>query len=232
MTNCLLDLAKGRVDRISRHDSRMRLERMRAQEEFAELQGTFGERLQDHLADYRAGKLERSKVEYRLKRDIRESYRRAFELGKRMAGNLHAIEPQEERWLRRLRYDEFRYLRGFLDDIDAGRGVIAYERRMDMYEKAIREVAWMGWIIGNRDRRRRIVWHYRPGAEHCSDCARYNGRSWTVEGFLRHVRKTGHLPQSGSLECLGYNCGCWLEERFLAEEPVVPQVRRVGRPPA
>lgn len=208
-------LLKANPRRISRFDSRLREERDRAKDRFQEDQRVFGERLQDHLGDYTNGRITRGQAERRLKREIREHYRTAFELGKRMAGNLYLIEPSEEKWLRKLRYDEFKYLRGFLDDIDNGEGKMPYPARMDMYEKAIREVGWMGWLIGNRDRHRRIVWHYSPLKEHCRDCEEYDGKVWTIEGFIKHVQKTGHLPQSGSLECLGYHCGCYLEELFV-----------------
>lgn len=208
-------LAKPVRIRISRSDPRLMLEKKRALKRAEENQADFGEKLQEYLGDYLGGRLTRSQAEYRMKRTIREHYRSAYELGKRSAGNLYLIEPNEERWLKRLRYDEFKYLRGFLDDIDAGKGVMAYDRRMDMYAKAIREVVWMGWLMGNRDRRRRIVWHYSQEKEHCADCAQFDGRSWTVEGFLKHVKRTGKLPQSGALECLGYRCGCWLDEVFV-----------------
>lgn len=210
------DLAKSvaRPPRIARYDPRLIIEKRRAGERIKETQATFGEKLQESLADYQAGHLTRGQVEYRMKRAIREHYRDVFELGKRSAGNLYLIEPHEETWLRKLRYDEFKYLRRFLDDIDNEAGVMAYDRRMDMYSKAIREVYYIGWLMGNRDRRRFIVWHVGD-AEHCKDCRAYDGRRWAVEAFIKHVRHTGHVPNSGSLACLGYRCKCWLEEQFL-----------------
>lgn len=209
----------GNPQRISRFDPQFERERKEALRRMRENQELFAERLSEHLSDLQEGKLTRGQAEYRMKRDIREHYRAAFELGKRTSGNLYLLTHAEERWLKKLRYDEFRYLRGFLDDVEAGRGIMPYPKRLDMYAKAIREVGWMGWLIGNMSPKRRIAWHWAGGKEHCRTCAHLAvegfGRPMPVKQFLKMVKRTGHLPQSGSLECLGYNCGCWLEEQFV-----------------
>jgi hypothetical protein len=157
-----------------------------------------------------------STVEARLKSEIRTTYARAFLLGKRSAGNLTSATPEEQASVMRLRRDEYRYLRGFLGDMRAGGGKMAYDRRMEMYGAAARELYWLGWAMGDTRPGRMIEWRMDAAKEHCGDCLRYSEHGpYSVEQFLREVVSMGHVPQSGALECLGFHCGCWLQDRRL-----------------
>ena len=152
-------------------------------------------------------------IEWRIKAAIREAYTEAFRYGKRAAGNLESVTASEALQLKKLRADEFRYLRKFLGDMRDGKGVMSYERRMDMYRAAAREAYWLGWVLGNTRPDRVVWWVIDPEAESCRDCLRFaRGSPWPIQRFLDEVVKKGFLPRGGRLECKGYNCKCVLRE--------------------
>lgn len=186
-----------------------------AHEAFDFLSDEVAGRLQRHLADYRdpENPTPRTRAEWWMKREIRFFYAAAYREGRHAAGDMRPLDTEDEKLLRRMRLGEYRYLRGFLDDMDAGRGKMNYRRRMQMYADAVRGAFWLGFVRGNRSNRRRIRWVFDPEAEHCKTCAELNGRVWTPRAFLRWYAKTHILPQKGC-ECLS-NCRCHLEEFFV-----------------
>lgn len=157
-------------------------------------------------------------VEDRVVRAIRSYYSRAFLLGKRAGGNLLSISRDERTRLRAVRVDEYKYMRRFLRDIQTGAGKIPYEKRMQFYTYALREAFWLGFTLANQDTTRRIFWYFGNTIEHCTDCQYFASRAdgWPIADFMREAVKTGKLPQSGSLECKGLYCQC-----YLTDKPVV-----------
>jgi len=151
-----------------------------------------------------------STVEARMKSAIRANYRRAFELGKRAAGNLLGITASDERVLETSRRDEYTFLRKFLSDIEARRGTMPYAERMNWYALAARELFWLGFVFADTKATRTITWHLGDTI-HCADCARLAG-SHDAESFARGVRETGMVPQSGALACRGFHCKCRLSD--------------------
>ena len=152
-------------------------------------------------------------IEAQMKSAVREAYQRAFLLGKRASGNLMSATEDEIAWVKKIRLDEFKYLRNFLGDIRTDGGVMSYETRADMYVMATRELYFLGWVLGNRDPKRRILWRRNPKKESCSDCLRFAEHGpYTFAEFMRDVLGKGFLPCSGRLKCLGYRCGCTLED--------------------
>ena len=152
-------------------------------------------------------------VEARLKATIRNAYRDAFLLGKRTAGNLTGITPDEAKALLKVRKDEYIYVRRFLADMRTGAGVMDYGRRMDYYAAAAREAYWLGWVMASRTSRRMISWMRGPTSDSCEDCVRFEQHGpYTADEFYREVASLGYLPQSGRLQCLGKHCQCRLEE--------------------
>lgn len=158
--------------------------------------------------------LSRKTVEDRAVRAIRSYYSRAFLLGKRSAGNLLSISAEERSVLRKVRTDEYKYLRKFFQDIDDKVGKIPYEKRMAFYAHALREAYWLGYCLGDPSKERRIYWYFGNTIEHCTDCARFAARAdgWPMSEFYEQAVKTGKLPQSGNLECKGFYCECYLSD--------------------
>lgn len=153
------------------------------------------------------------KIERQIRKVIRESYSQAFRFGKRAAGNLTSITPAEAARLKRLRLDEYTFLRRFLADVRNGRGRLDYATRMGMYANAIREAYWRGFVLGDRSPERRLKWAFGGTVEHCKDCAAYEARApFTVQEFIRGPLRKGHLPQAGKLECKGIKCQCKIVE--------------------
>lgn len=182
-----------------------------------ELQYDLGEldsRLQCHLAEYLdpANPRTRGSIEWWLKREIRYFYRRAYVEGRRCGNNLKPLDVEDDKVLRRLRLNEFKYLRNFLDDISQGQGVMEYRKRMRMYADALPGVFWYGFVQANRSNRRRIKWRNSP-AEHCETCLPLDGRVWTPRSFMRWYKKNHILPSKG-VKCKS-NCKCYLEDFFL-----------------
>jgi len=170
-------------------------------------------RLQRHLAEYLDPENPRTRgsIEWWLKREIRYFERRAYVEGRRAGRNFTSLDEFDEKRLKRLRYEQFRYLRGFLDDIDAHRGVMGYRRRMRMYADATSGVYWLGFVMANRSNRRRITWRTTP-AEHCPTCLELDGKSWTPRTFMRWHQRYHILPGVNT-QCRS-NCKCFLQESF------------------
>ena len=154
-----------------------------------------------------------TKIERQMKAAVRETYNDAFTLGKRAAGNLLGINPADESAIKHTRIDEYRYMRGFLSDMRDGGGVMSYEKRMTYYAMAARELYWLGWVLADLSKSRKISWKMVPEAEHCADCLRFAKHGpYSADSFWSDVASYGYLPQSGRLACLGINCPCRLVE--------------------
>ena len=152
-------------------------------------------------------------VRWLMKSLIRKTYEEAFMAGKRSGGNLFAITNEDKKAIMKVRYDEFKYLENFMRDMSNGGGVMDYQKRMDYYVKAARELYWLGFVRSNMDATRIITWRTNPEKEHCKTCiSAAAGGPYTAEDFWKNLASKGILPHSGRLECLGYHCGCWLED--------------------
>ena len=136
----------------------------------------------------------RGSTEWWLKYHIKVFYQVEVNEGRRAAGNLDTLSAWEEKELAKLRRTEFKFLRGFLDDIDNGRGTMDYGKRMRMYADAASGPFWLGFVMGDRSKDRRIKWVWNPLADHCQTCRALNGRVWTVEGFIAWYRKWHTMP--------------------------------------
>jgi hypothetical protein len=205
-------------------DALWRQERTRARADLPATLDRFGERFQLLRALYaqNAALVEANvtivklvpltTIEAGIKTTVRDAYEEAFALGKRHAGNLLGVTDEDRKAIRKVRRDEFQYLRGFLRDMREQTGVMDYVLRGDYYRAAARELFWLGFVLSNQNAGRMIVWH-TGRAEHCADCLRFAQHGpYSVEEFMRDVLRAGFLPQSGRLKCRGYNCKCWLDE--------------------
>ncbi len=167
-----------------------------------------------------------------MKKLIRQTYEAAFTAGKRSGGNLFAITDADRKAIQKTRYDEFKYLEKFMADMDRGGGVMDYEKRMDYYAKAARELYWLGFVRADMDPSREIDWRLGQ-AEHCQTCLdAASGSPYTAKEFWDKLASKGILPQSGKLDCLGYKCQCHLEdtrpETDALKSTRKPKLRLVG----
>ena len=145
-----------------------------------------------------------------MKKVIRDMYEQAFLLGKRAGGNLFAVTPKDAAAIKKTRLDEFKYLEKFMADMASGGGKMDYAKRMDYYVMAAREMFNLGFARADLSKERMITWTLGP-TEHCTDClAAADASPMTADVFWQRFGSKGILPQSGKLECLGYNCRCRL----------------------
>jgi hypothetical protein len=143
-------------------------------------------------------------------------YANAYRLGKRASGNLTSVTPEEQSAIKKIRIDEYRFLKGFLADMRSGAGKIDYQDRAAMYGRASFELYWLGYALGNKDPKRRLKWQYGDTYSHCPDCSRFAAHGpYTMEQFQKDIVSAGKLPQSGGLACVGISCKCLLEESFI-----------------
>lgn len=151
-------------------------------------------------------------IQRQMRAAIREAYEQAFVLGKRAAGNLMSPTAEDAAAVKRVLRDEYKYLRRFAADMRSDSGVMSYDRRMDYYAAAVRELFWLGWVRADNSPSREITWVVGP-TEHCIDCLTHSQESpMRMREFAERCLSRGHLPQSGSLACLGYNCQCALQD--------------------
>lgn len=171
--------------------------------------------LQQHLdlaAQFKIPTIPLTTVEARLKATIRNAYTEAFLLGKRTVGNLTSVTPEEAKALRKVRREEYIWLRGFMNDMKAGAGVMDYGRRMAAYANAVRQAYWTGWVYGDKSPGRMVRWAYGPTEEHCESCSGMVAKGpMSIADFLPYVERD-LVPQSGALFCKGILCRCVLED--------------------
>ncbi|KKW13341.1 MAG: hypothetical protein UY48_C0002G0032 [Candidatus Gottesmanbacteria bacterium GW2011_GWB1_49_7] len=173
-------------------------------------QAEFHAHLQHHIRAYRAGLRPRGSAEWWLKKEIRDSYERLFVTGREAAGKFGELTETEVKLLRKLRYQDFKYLRKFLDDLDAGRGVMDYARRMALYAAAGEQAYWAGYLCG-LPQGAAVQWVLGE-AEHCESCPELaTGGPWK-NGIYEptDLLSRGLFPKSLKLACKR-GCQCSLK---------------------
>ena len=170
------------------------------------------ERMQKTLEEFQAGTRTRGSVEWWMKRDIRYFYRRAYKEGLRTGGKYEELTKADERELVKARYKEYRYLKGFLNDIENERGTMPYMQRMRMYADALPGLFWLGMVNANLSDMRRIKW-VLDEAEHCETCIELENRVWTPRQFIAWYNEHHILPGENT-KCLS-NCKCHLEAYYV-----------------
>ena len=177
---------------------------------------------------------------------IRQAYARQFGLGKRAGWNWRDTDAAEDKFLLRLRREEYVFVRRFLDDIERGRISMPIEQRATLYGNAGDEAFWWGFLYADQSADRYLRWVVGE-AEHCSDCrylagdlppddlAKYTnpntvplGGRWGVGVYsAQELALLGVVPQSGKLRCTT-NCRCHLER---ATRPAGKPQARLQRTP-
>jgi hypothetical protein len=173
-------------------------------------------RLQRHLSLYELGRISSSEWHKACAQDIAYFYEQAYRAGRQSVGDPAVrLTPQDKAIVGRLVRDEMDYLKGFGDDMDAGRGRMAYHARMNLYAEATWEAFWNGWVTGDQRPRRQIRWRFGQTMEHCIDCSRFVALGWLpASDFYDRVLAKGYAPRSGMLACQGHRCLCVLVEKI------------------
>ena len=188
----------------------------------------------------------RKDTERAIQGAIRQAYSAQLAYGKRAAWNWRDLDVAEDKFVQRLRQEEFAFVSRFLDDIDAQRLVMPLEQRARLYGQAGDEAFWWGFLYADQSADQYLKWVRSPD-ESCPDClylagdlsaedlADYtNPNAIPVGGRWRNgvysaqeLARLAIVPQSGELTCTT-NCKCRLE-RVLRPEGK-PQSRMQRRP--
>lgn len=153
---------------------------------------------------------------------IRRHLTRAWLEGARAVGiSQEELSTTELKALQRIIAEEMSYVLGFGQEIQANeRGIgklTPFTTRAILWANRYTEVVNLAKVMSKKDQK--LVWIWDPAKEHCVDCARMNGRVYRA----RTLEKFGVLPQSSSLACGGWRCGCSLVPTTDKATP--------GRPP-
>lgn len=108
----------------------------------------------------------RGTIERGLKSAIRSAYREQFRLGKRHGWNWEDLDDAEEKFLERLRREEYVFVKRFLDDIERDRLGMPVAQRAQLYGNAGDEAFWQGYLYADQSRGRYLKW-VNHEAEHC-----------------------------------------------------------------
>ncbi len=188
----------------------------------------------------------RATVERGLKASIRQAYGEQFRLGKRYGWNWEDLDAAEEKFVQRLRREEYVFVKRFLDDIESGNLTMPLEQRAGLYGNAGDEAFWQGYLYADQSRGRYIHWRTHE-AESCPDClflagelppeelAKYGnpnptlqhgGRWGTGDYSAQELARLAIVPQGGELRCTT-NCQCELEATVRPKGTPQTQVQRV-----
>jgi hypothetical protein len=150
--------------------------------------------------------------EWRMKQLVRENYRRAFQLGKERAGLSPELTAEDQRYLKKLDYDENMYLRGFLKRIEGKvSGVMPIPERADLYGNAMGEAYWAGFAVAAARQGFWLRWVMHTAIESCVDCEAVSHGGTDGQGLYPpdDFLKMGVFPKSGHLICTT-RCHCSL----------------------
>ncbi|MGD9496251.1 MAG: hypothetical protein AB7Y46_08070 [Armatimonadota bacterium] len=178
----------------------------------------------------------RDRTERAAQGAIRNAYTLCFGYGKRRGWNWRDTDEAEDKFLLRLRREEFVFVQRFLDDIDGGRTVMPVAERAALYGNAASEAMWWGYLYADLSPDRYVRWVTHP-AEHCPDClflagelgaaasnylvptALHHGGRWGNGVYAaRELADMGIVPQSGALRCTT-NCKCTLQRVARPKRP-------------
>lgn len=122
---------------------------------------------------------------------------------------------------------QYGFLLGFAKDIESGNkkngGVLdPFLLRVDAWANRWNDVYNAGLVHFGTDEK--LIWVVSPGKVHCDTCGSLNGWVKRASYWKEWSAETGISPQSHTLICRGYRCGCkW--------QPTQRPISK-GRPPA
>ncbi len=155
----------------------------------------------------REGLISKGAMRAMLKTELVANGRRALIDGMRDGGiELPEITKNEENLLGKWRAQQLPLINKFADSVFKEDQTDARLRnRAQMWvNKSINPLYYEGLAIANKEQN--FMWIMDPIKEHCSTCLRLNGQVHKMKDWIAST----FVPQSPTLECKGYNCGCKL----------------------
>jgi len=166
---------------------------------FAALETTFRKELDAHFDSPKSGKV--------MKKTFRDAYTKAFQLGKLAASGgmgsiLPAIGAEDKTWIEKFIDKEFNLWKKFLEDVKNKRGKMDYDKRREMYVRALNSMYHGARVIACPPM---TLFYWKTSlAEHCPHCLYLQSKS----PFIKENIPT--LPASGDTQCRS-NCKCHLQ---------------------
>lgn len=140
-----------------------------------------------------------------LKPIFKKYYTDAFLLGFESSGVANLVRKPKLDFIDKSLKEELKYLRKFLEDIQQGKGKMAYKRRWEMYVNTLDHVYYAG-KVSMIPKTFVIDWVVDWSAERCEGCRYlYMNSPYTIETLPT-------TPRAGMTSCLS-NCKCKLRVR-------------------
>jgi hypothetical protein len=180
-------------------------------EAYDSLKGEFRDALMGVLQSYQDGEITIEQFKKMVQAEIRNGWAEAYQHGVGSVGNPFGVYDEDLSWLKGARAEEYKYLSGFVDDLDSDEGAMDYETRMGMYADTLAGIFHHGQVEGSPDNVE-IYWRMDPSKENCDDCIELAANSPYTKDTLPSC------PGDGSTICLS-RCGCSLEIVHTDEAP-------------
>lgn len=141
------------------------------------------------------GKIDAEEFTNQFQRKLVTAYEDAFRTGK----GEERLSNKDRRWINSLAAEQFDYLKGFADAIDAG-DPSATADRAALYGRSVKAAYWKG-ALSEFDSP--IDWILSMNIHNCDDCIEL------ADGSPYDPEDLPTMPGQGDTACLG-NCGCTL----------------------
>lgn len=132
------------------------------------------------------------------------------------------LKPEERIGIEQAIFDQYSYVMGFGDAIEAGSKANGGKlsplmSRAEMWISRYSQTAEKAKSMACADQK--AIWIYGDTIQHCTDCSRVVGRTYRLSTWDKY----GWIPGSSELACGGWRCKC---QRVPTDAPCTP-----GRPP-
>ena len=193
-------------------------------------QKRFRTALNDLFQSYQNSEITAADFEKAFRNEIKSAWADAYEAGVGAAGSPFGVYDEDLAWLKGDQAEEFKYLKGFVADMEAGEGTMDYEDRLGLYVNTLDSIFSHAQVESSPDNVE-IWWELDPDTSRsCATCLERgdpDNNPWTKDTLPG-------VPGDGC-ECLG-NCRCHLRivQKTEAPEPsdqtvwaVAPQVPEI-----
>lgn len=173
--------------------------------------GDFDAAITDAVEGFLDGTYGRARGQRVFEGAIQNAWLPAAEAGFREGGgDPEDLTSDELAEIRDAEREQVEYARDWWAELGALRGVEGYDPgpRLALYVQSLR-----GWyaewkLYGAQNIM--LTWRYTPEKEHCATCESLNGQRHRAKWYT----DKGYIPRqpgSETLECGGWNCGCYFE---------------------
>lgn len=175
---------------------------------YVRVEDEFGAKVRDIVGEVQAKRLTPAQAVAEFEREHLRAQADAFVLGRRSTDpKADGFSDAEADMLAARHEAQTKYFRGFVQDVQTGKGRMDYGQRADLYGKAL----WSSYTRGesvdwDETDTKRYIWVMDTDAEHCATCIERARVSRQKGGFRFSELATVGFPGEGT-DC-GVNCRC------------------------